>query len=146
VRAAGDVVLLGVAAYPDLHALIYSNLHYFQILDVFIVDTDEMVLASRTGEMPIICATHPSPEKLLPASIERRYVTSNALAARDCAEGTVDGCLTTLCAAEHHALKLIRSFGRIPMAFTIHGPTDMHRAAVGLDPAVATCARQLSSL
>jgi hypothetical protein len=124
VASQSDAVLLGAVAYPQLHSLIYSHLDHFQIIDVFIVDTHEMILASRTGSMPLICATHPSPEKLLPSTVARKYVSSNALAAEECARGMTDGCLTTLCAAQQYELKPVHSFGRVRMAFTIHGPPD----------------------
>jgi hypothetical protein len=117
-----DSVLLGVVAYPKMHSLIYSHLECLQLIDAFIAKTDYMVLASRSGEMPRRCATHPAPEKLLPSTMERKFVTNNVDAARECAAGLTDGCLTTLCAAKAYELSIVHNFGQIPMAFTIHGP------------------------
>lgn len=89
------------------------------------MDTDEMVLASCSGDWPKVCATHPAPEHLLPPSIERRYVASNVLAAEECVSGRTEGCVTTLCAARFYGLTVLRNFGCIPMAFTIHGPRSV---------------------
>jgi hypothetical protein len=129
VKSANDSVLLGVVAYPRMHSLIYSHLECLQLIDVFIAKTDYMVMASATGAIPKLCATHPAPEKLLPAVIGRRFVTNNVDAAKECADGLADGCLTTLCAAEKHGLKVVRNFGQIPMAFTIHGPMSVPTSA-----------------
>lgn len=115
-------VLLSVVAYPELHSIIYANLGRLQLADLFIMNTDEMVLASVTGEDPQTCATHAAPQKLLPANVQRRFVSSNACAASECAEGQVDSCITTALAARKHRLKILRSFGSVPMGFTIHSP------------------------
>ncbi|WP_186385996.1 prephenate dehydratase [Stappia sp. TSB10P1A] len=139
-----DAVLVGVAAYPQLHTLIYSRIERLQILEAFIMDTDEMVLASSSGALPKVCATHPAPEHLLPPSIERRYVASNVLAAQDCVSGQADGCVTTLCAARVHGLSVLHNYGCIPMAFTIHGPRSVRPfasfAAAASDVATAPAA------
>jgi hypothetical protein len=47
-------------------------------------------------------------------------VASNARAALDCASGQVDGCITTLPAMESNGLELLRDFGPVAMAFTVH--------------------------
>ncbi|MFW8595108.1 prephenate dehydratase [Cribrihabitans neustonicus] len=122
VAGAPGSVLLSVVAYPQLHSIIYEHLGNLRLIDVFIMNTDNMVLASSTGEMPVLCATHPAPEKLLPPSMQRIYAASNVLAAAECAEGRADGCITTLRAAERYGLTILRSFGPVPMGFTIHGP------------------------
>ncbi|MFW8634774.1 prephenate dehydratase [Cribrihabitans pelagius] len=122
-------VLLSVVAYPQLHSIIYEHLGNLRLIDVFIMNTDNMVLASSTGEMPALCATHPAPEKLLPPAMQRIYAASNVLAAADCAEGRADGCITTLCAAKRYGLAILRSFGPVPMGFTIHGPCRQPAAA-----------------
>lgn len=115
-------VLLSVVAYPHLHSIIYEHIGQLKLMDVFIMNTDNMVLASSTGKTPALCATHPAPEKLIPASIERKYVTSNAQAAAVCAKGEADGCITTLCAANEFSLTVLTKHGPVPMGFTIHGP------------------------
>lgn len=124
-----DAVFVGVAAYPHLHSVIYGHIQLLRILDVFIANTDEMVLASRTGAMPEVCATHPAPERLLPSEITRHFSSSNVAAAEDCIKGLADGCITTRRAIDRFDLKIVRSFGSVPMAFTIHGP----HAAGGAD-------------
>ena len=129
-----DAVFVGVAAYPHLHSVIYGHIQLLRILDVFIANTDEMVLASRTGAMPEVCATHPAPERLLPPGMARHFSSSNVSAAEDCIKGLADGCITTRRAVDRFDLKIVRSFGSVPMAFTIHGP---HAAA---DADRATCA------
>jgi len=122
VAACGCSVLLSVVAYPQLHSIIYEHIAHLGLLDVFIMMTDDMVLASVTGEMPILCQTHPAPEKLLPPEMKRIYAASNAHAAAEVAAGRGDGCITTLAAAEKYGLHVLRAFGQVPMGFTIHGP------------------------
>lgn len=122
VAACGCSVLLSVVAYPQLHSIIYEHIAQLGLLDVFIMKTDDMVLASVNGQMPTLCQTHPAPEKLLPAQMQRIYAASNAHAAAEVMAGRGDGCITTLAAAEHHGLKVVQTFGQVPMGFTIHGP------------------------
>jgi hypothetical protein len=125
--AANEVVgndgaaLVSAIAYPQLHSLIYSHLRDFQLIDIFIMNTDEMVLAARSASNPAICATHPAPEKLIPAEVARVYASSNSDAAARCANGEVDGCVTTLCCAKYHNLTLVQNFGKVAMGFAIHG-------------------------
>lgn len=116
--------LLSVMAYPLLHAIIYEHITALQLIDVFIMNTDNMVLASASGQMPTTCATHPAPEKLLPETVKRHYVASNVVAAVECANGKAEGCITTLGAAQQHSLKILQKFGPVPMGFTIHGPLE----------------------
>ncbi len=117
-------VMLGAIAYPKLHSIIYEHVRDLRLIDLFIMDTDEMVLAARQpcAETPRICATHPAPEPLLPRSVTRQYVASTALAAETCATGLAEGCVTTLGAARRFGLHILRRYGPIPMGFTIHGP------------------------
>jgi prephenate dehydratase len=117
-----DQALLGCAVYPDLHTLVFSNLDRLAIADAFVMPTHEMVLASRDGDWPSVVATHPAPQGLVPDELDRRFVDSNARAAIECAEGRVDGCITTSVAAELWGLRVVRSSGPVPMAFTIHVP------------------------
>ncbi|SDQ33794.1 prephenate dehydratase [Pseudovibrio sp. Tun.PSC04-5.I4] len=124
VAKCGGSVLLSVVAYPHLHSIIYGHIGNLRLMDVFIMNTDNMVLASSTGETPSVCATHPAPEKLIPASIERKFVASNVIAAAECAKGETDCCITTLCAAQEFSLTVLRKHGPVPMGFTIHGPLE----------------------
>lgn len=127
-RAAGCAreVMLGVVAYPELHSIIYSHLQVMRLIDLFLMDTDEMVLAVRPDRQaaPRLCATHPAPQALLPPCIERRFVASTAIAAEECARGEAEGCITTLAAAGLNGLRILRRYGPVPMGFTIHGPSS----------------------
>lgn len=122
VAACGCSVLLSVVAYPQLHSIIYEHIAHLGLLDVFIMKTDDMVLASVSDAMPTLCQTHPAPEKLLPPEMQRIYATSNSHAASEVAAGRGDGCITTRAAAEQHGLLVVQTFGQVPMGFTIHGP------------------------
>jgi prephenate dehydratase len=114
--------LLACAVYPDLHTLVFSNLHWLALADSFIIPTHNMLLASRGGQEPRTVASHPAPQGLVPHGTKVILVTSNAQAALDCAEGRVDACITTQPAAEQHGLRVLKDFGPVPMDFTIHVP------------------------
>ncbi|MGP9820064.1 hypothetical protein ACTZWW_08615 [Salinarimonas sp. NSM] len=119
--------LLGCVVYPDLHGLVFPYLDRMTLADQFLFDTFPMLLAARSADAAIsVVATHPAPRALVPASHEIRLVTSNAEAARSCAAGEVDACITTAAAAERHGLVVLRDHGPVPMGFTIHA----HRALV----------------
>jgi prephenate dehydratase len=117
-----DAALLACAVYPDLHKLVFSNLSWLALADSFIIPTYNMLLASRGAEQPRTVATHPAPQGLVPGDAEITLVTSNAQAASDCAQGLVEGCITTQPAAEQYGLRILRDFGPVPMDFTIHLP------------------------
>lgn len=119
--------LLACAVYPELHTLVFSNLHRLAMADTFVMPTFEMVLASRDGRAPSVVATHPAPQSLVPAGMQRVLVNSNAQAAIDCAEGHVDGCITTAKAAAARGLEIVTNHGAVPMVFTIHVPTAIAR-------------------
>ena len=113
--------LLGCVAYPDLHTLVYSHVDELVLVDCLIIPTYGMVLARRPGS-PVITsvASHPAPASLAPEGTVVRLSTSNSQAARDCAAGLVDACITTGTAMEQHRLELVRDFGSLSMGFTIH--------------------------
>lgn len=114
--------LLGCAVYPDLHTLVFSNINRLAIADAFVMPTFAMVLASRDGTHPRVAATHPAPQQLVPSNVTKVFVSSNAEAALACAEKRVDGCITTVRAAELHELVVIHNYGEVPMVFTVHVP------------------------
>lgn len=115
--------LLGCAVYPDLHTLVFSNLQRLALADSFLMPTFAMVLAARDpGLRPATVATHPAPQGLVPPGAVRTLVDSNAAAAIACAEGRVEGCITTAKAAAAHGLTILWSAGPVPMVFTIHAP------------------------
>ncbi len=113
--------LMTCAVYPDLHHVVFANLSRFEFVDAFIFPTFPMILASRDGERPRSVATHPAPQGLVPASADRVLTTSNAQAARDCADGRTEGCITTLAALNSAGLTVVQDFGPVPMVYTLHG-------------------------
>ncbi|MFD9885672.1 bacilysin biosynthesis protein BacA [Streptomyces alboflavus] len=118
----GEHALLACAVYPELHTLVFGNLGTCRMVDCFLWPTHEMVLAAPPGARaePRTVATHPAPAGLVPDRGARRLVTSNAQAAIDCAAGRADACVTTVVAARAHGLRVVRSFGEVPMVFTVH--------------------------
>ncbi|MFD4373702.1 bacilysin biosynthesis protein BacA [Streptomyces sp. NPDC058486] len=116
----GQHALVACAVYPALHTLVFSNLHRLHMVDSFVMPTHNMVLASTGAARPATVASHPAPTRLVPAGTEIREVLSNSQAAIDCAEGRVEGCITTIVAAEKHGLRVVRDFGAVPMVFTVH--------------------------
>jgi hypothetical protein len=116
----GQHALVACAVYPALHTLVFGNLHRLHMIDSFIMPTHNMVLATQGVDAPATVASHPAPTGLVPAGVEIREVLSNSRAAVECAEGRVEGCITTIVAAENHGLRVVRDFGAVPMAFTVH--------------------------
>ncbi|GHC74605.1 hypothetical protein GCM10010349_53140 [Streptomyces flavofungini] len=125
----GEHALLACAVYPDLHTLVFGHLQTCRMVDCFLWPTHEMVLAAPPGARtePRIVATHPAPAGLVPDRSARRLVTSNAQAAIDCAGGHADACVTTVVAARAHGLRVVRSFGEVPMVFTVHHVRESDR-------------------
>ena len=116
--------LLAPAAYPDLHTLIYSHVDQLFVADSMVMATHRMVLARRPGTgVPVTVASHPAPVALLGDSMAVTLVASNSQAAEDCADGLVDASITTGVAMELHGLELVRDFGPVSMAFTVHART-----------------------
>ncbi|MFI8932112.1 bacilysin biosynthesis protein BacA [Streptomyces sp. NPDC053474] len=118
----GAHALVACAVYPELHTLVFGNLHTCRMVDCFLWPTYEMVLAAAPGTRgePRTVATHPAPAGLVTPVTERQLVTSNAQAAIDCADGKAEGCVTTVVAARAHGLRVVRSFGEVPMVYTVH--------------------------
>lgn len=115
--------LLTPIAYPQLGDLIYSNIGRFQIIDTFTIPTYEMVLASNCSANPKVISLHPAPTKLLGDQFEKRFVESNVIAAIDCSQNKSDGCITTHDAAIKYNLRVLKSFGRVIMGFSLHAST-----------------------
>ena len=120
VRDELDTALMACASYPLLHAIVFENLEWLDMVDAILLPTHRMLLASRRGAVLRTVATHPAPQALVPAGLVRKVVTSNTQAAIECAEGRADGCITTLPAAREHDLAILRDFGPVGTAFTIH--------------------------
>lgn len=120
----GHEALLACAVYPDLHYLVFRNLGRLAMVDSFILPTYDMVFATRpdTAEVRTV-ASHPAPQTLVPqvsSTCTLTLVLSNSQAARDCASGAADGCITTSKAAADHGLTVQRNFGPVPMVYTLH--------------------------
>ncbi|MEE1930129.1 bacilysin biosynthesis protein BacA [Streptomyces sp. TRM 70351] len=116
----GRHALTVCAVYPALHTLVFGNLHRLHMVDSFVMPTHNMVLATAGTARPRTVASHPAPRGLVPDDAGTVEVLSNSRAAADCAQGLVEGCITTLVAAQRHGLRVLRDFGRVPMVFTIH--------------------------
>ncbi|MFK8907076.1 bacilysin biosynthesis protein BacA [Streptomyces sp. YS-3] len=118
----GEHALVACAVYPELHTLVFGNLQVCRMVDSFVWPTHEMVLAVAPGAHaePRTVATHPAPAGLVSPAGRRRLVTSNAQAAIDCADGRTEGCVTTVVAARAHGLRVLHSFGEVPMVYTVH--------------------------
>jgi prephenate dehydratase len=120
----GHEALLACAVYPDLHWLVFRNLGRLAMVDSFILPTYDMVFATRpdTTEVTTV-VSHPAPQTLVrqvSTTCTLTLVLSNSQAARDCAGGTADGCITTSQAAADHGLVIRRNFGPVPMVYTLH--------------------------
>lgn len=117
-----DRAVLGCVVYPDLHKIVFSNLDGFELSDVFLFPTSNMVLASWKDTLPerARIVSHPAPSILAPRSSEIIFVTSNVVAASDCISRKFDGCITTEKSAKANGLKIIQDFGPVNMGFTIH--------------------------
>jgi hypothetical protein len=124
------------AVYNKLHEIFFKNpdtLTFFIQMEMFL---DNMQLAAlpehikkiKGGKIPKTwkIASHPSPAPLLSETCCKVYIiTSNAQAAKLCASGKVDACITTESAKKIHGLKTIHEFGSPKMIFfggiTING-------------------------
>jgi prephenate dehydratase len=120
----GHEALLACAVYPDLHYLVFQNLGRLAMVDSFILPTYDMVFAARAGTAQVTTVvSHPAPQTLVrQASPEATLtlVSSNSLAARECARGAADACITTSKAAADNGLVIRRNFGPVPMVYTVH--------------------------
>jgi prephenate dehydratase len=122
----GHEALLACAVYPDLHYLVFQNLGRLAMVDSFILPTYDMVFATRADtELAEVTAvvSHPAPQTLVrqvSTECTLTLVLSNSQAAKDCAHGAADGCITTSKAAADQGLTIRRNFGPVPMVYTLH--------------------------
>lgn len=117
-----DCALLGCIVYPALHELVFENVTRLRLVDTFVLPTLPMVLATnaRGAEIEEV-VTHPAPVRLLHnADLVAAYASSNAEAARLCAGGAYQACITTARAAADNGLDIVRDYGPIDMGFSIH--------------------------
>ncbi|MEU7850231.1 hypothetical protein AB0B74_25890 [Micromonospora parva] len=117
----GSEAILACAVYPRLHDLVFGNLHRLTMADSFILDTYDMVLATRPGQQSVTTiVTHPAPSCLVTNRGTISYASSNSVAAAACAAGDYDACVTTDPAARAQGLRTLENFGPVPMVFTLH--------------------------
>jgi prephenate dehydratase len=120
----GHEALLACAVYPDLHSLVFRNLGVLAMVDSFILPTYDMVYAARADTTQVrTVVSHPAPQSLVAQAapgVAPTLVTSNSQAARDCARGAADACITTSKSAADHGLQVRRHFGAVPMVYTLH--------------------------
>ncbi len=124
------------AVYYNLFKLFFENPDTLPFFIIYVMPLDEMQLATRPASVSQVqddkipkgwtIASHPSPAPLvrnLGCHVE--LVTSNAAAAKSCAAGATDACVTTEAARKIHNLTRLSSFGSPPMVFfggiTAHG-------------------------
>lgn len=120
-RFDGSEAILACAVYPRLHRLVFQNLPRLAMVDSFILDTYNMVLATRQDQESVTTiVTHPAPSSLVEARGEMTMSSSSSQAAADCAAGLYDGCVTTEQAAKAEGLLVAEDFGPVPMIFTLH--------------------------
>jgi hypothetical protein len=116
------------AAYPRLNELVMKLSRSVVIIESFVDDTPALVIAARdvearelTGEgKTIACVGAPAP--LVSSLFPKCHVvpaSSNSDAALFAADGRVDAALTTEPAAIQSNLRVLHSFGSIPMAWVI---------------------------
>lgn len=125
-----DGLLLGCIVYPDLNNIVFQNLSSLELKNCFVMDTHNMVFASRYTDYCDIfhVGSHPAPQHLLSElpiadkSMKKTLFTSNSEAGVQCAQGAVDGCITTFSTAEKYHLHILHAFGPVPMGFSVHAP------------------------
>ncbi|MFE2554931.1 bacilysin biosynthesis protein BacA [Streptomyces sp. NPDC059352] len=117
----GTEAILACAVYPRLHDLVFGNLHRLEMVDSFILDTHDMVLAGRPGQTDVATiVSHPAPSCLVADRGTVSFASSNSRAAALCAAGEFDACVTTDRAADSEGLRVVENFGPVPMVFTLH--------------------------
>ena len=119
-------VLMGCIVYPQLHELVFRHLDCLKLVDHHLMDTHDMVFATNQSHTINRIGSHPAPVSLLNqlkalgASPDIVLCTSNSEAALQCAQGSIDACITTMAAAHANKLEIARNFGPVPMGFSIH--------------------------
>lgn len=118
---------LGCVVYPHLHEIVFQNIRDIVLLDVFMCDTFDMVLAGTpNNDNPKSIASHAAPRALvLDIGVDIIESSSNVQAAKMCHAGLADACLTTEVGAEQYGLNIIKRFGPVRMGFTIHGDISL---------------------
>ncbi|MCR4441046.1 MAG: hypothetical protein QHH10_02780 [Peptococcaceae bacterium] len=138
VTGSGDFpVIVLCAVYCRLNDLYFSHEDCYFFMHHYYMPLDDLQLAAREGVERIpedwVIAAHPSPKPLLSGLKNRIYeANSNAHAAKLCAEGKVNACITTEKARKIYSLKKIHDFGSPMMLFTfgttLHGINILKRS------------------
>ena len=127
-KSTHNSVLLGCVVYPKLHEIVFENLGVLDMVDCFVMDTYDMVLASSKksiAQIATVCS-HPAPQHLVKEalgsseSVQLTLVNSNSQASRLCANGEFDACISTKEAAVADGLNVLKNFGAVPMGFSVH--------------------------
>ncbi|NVZ18496.1 type 2 periplasmic-binding domain-containing protein [Pseudomonas costantinii] len=119
-------VLMGCIVYPQLHEIVFRHLDRLQLVDHHLMNTHDMVFANNQSQTINRIGSHPAPTSLLSQvddfgiSAELVLCTSNSEAALQCAQGSIDACITTIVAARANNLHIAKNFGPVPMGFSIH--------------------------
>ena len=120
------------AVYYALNQFFFNNPDTFPFLFSFNFPLDNMQLcvreelANKEWNNDWRIASHPSPAPLVAGLVNQATLTtSNAQAAKLCAGGEVEACITTAQAAKIHGLTMVHEFGSPNMVFfagtTQHG-------------------------
>lgn len=121
-----ETALLSCVVYPSLHSIVFNNLKKMQFVDIFLCNTYDMLLATSAEhnnsiEQISTIYSHPAPVSLAPIDKEIVYVNSNVEAAMMCLTGnTNSACITTEKAAKNMNMRVLASFGEVPMGFALH--------------------------
>lgn len=121
-------ILLGCIVYPYLHHLVFKNLNHLKLIDCFVMDTHNMVFASKNHNLSEIrtVGSHPAPQDLIHQvpginkHVAIELFNSNSEAARQCAANAIDACISTDISARRCGLTILADFGPVPMGFSIH--------------------------
>lgn len=131
------------AVYKNEHRLFFANPDVYPFYFQQEMALDEMQLACKPVDalqinidvgLPVSwrVASHPSPATLVDGLAEVVLANSNAAAARDCASGKAELCITTESARKVYGLEKIHSFGSPSMIFfggvTQHGQEQVESA------------------
>lgn len=115
------------SAYNGLNGLVFSNLGNVKIVDTFVIDTPNLVIAKNRAINVNRVATHPAPsslvDRLFPEA-EKILTRSNSISAIEVVEGRADACLTTIVAAKEYQLNIMKDFGPVPMGWNVFAKYD----------------------
>lgn len=112
------------SAYRELNEIIFEERMNVEIVDVFKLDTDELVVAN-IGDVHEIkkVASHASPLRLAQEyfknNVEIILSNSNSDSVNMLLAGKVDACITTLECVKFHKLNILFNFGAVSMGWNV---------------------------